>query len=386
MHAPDWKAKCDVAVVGLGVYGCAAAYDLAKRGQQVCAFEQFDFGHTRGSSHGESRAIRMAYFEGPFYVALLKEAYRQWDEFQVPSGNLFRRTGMLEAGYRGSAMVKGVRASAALNGLDLGSRSELARFPQFRLPADWDVAFERDAGYLRPELILAEFARRAEKLGASLHPNTAVTAIRPRAGSVVVETTRGAVEAGSAIVVAGAWMTSEWVQEWLPELRPRLKLTRQTVAWFRPRNPALFVQMPVFGLEVAKDEIFYGFPDITGAGVKVALHSRGEALQDPDDAVAPAGAEDSRPLESYLRQYLPEAIGPITGQTCIYTNTSDGHFVIDRAPSYPQIVFASACSGHGFKFASILGPILADLSLGDEARYDRFEISRFKLKDRAMAI
>jgi sarcosine oxidase len=383
MQSPSWKPKCDVVVVGLGVMGCAATYDLSRRGKDVRAFEQFDFGHDRGSSHGESRAIRIAYFEGPYYVALLKEAYAQWDDLQGPSGALFRRTGMLEAGYPGSKMVEGVRASAKLNGLALGSRNDLAKPPQFRIPADWDVAFERDAGYLRPELIMAEFARRAAANGAKLHPNTKVTEIRPRAESVTVETTAGTVEAGSVIIVAGPWMTSDWVAELLPDLKPRLSLTRQTTAWFRPQRPEHFAQMPVFGLEVAEDKIFYGFPDITGAGVKVATHARGIELGSPDDPVRAAGPEDSRPLEDFLREYIPEAVGPVTQrQTCVYTNTEDGDFIIDRLPSDPRIVFASACSGHGFKFASILGPILADLALGDETRYGRFEISRFNLAQR----
>jgi sarcosine oxidase len=375
---------CDVAVVGLGVMGCAAVHDLSCRGKTVHAFEQFDLGHNRGSSHGESRAIRMAYFEGPHYVALLREAYRQWDAFQGPSGALFQRVGMLEAGYRGSEMVEGVRSSARLNGLELSSREILTAFPRFRIPDDWDVAFEQNAGYLRPELIAAEFLRRARETGAHIHPQTRVTNIRPRAGGVAVDTSRGTVEAGAVIVVAGPWMTGKWLEDLLPGLRPRLRLTRQTTAWFQPRRPELFAQMPVFGLEVAKDEIFYGFPDMTGAGVKVATHARGIELADADDPARPATPDDSAPLEAFLREYIPDAAGPVTQrQTCVYTNTQDGEFLIDRLATDPRVVFASACSGHGYKFASILGPILADLSLGDEDRYKRFEISRFALNRRA---
>jgi sarcosine oxidase len=382
-HSVDGKTKCDFAVIGLGVMGSAAAHELATRGKDICAFEQFDLGHRRGSSHGESRAIRMAYSEGPFYVKLLQEAYEKWDELQGGRhGRLFKRVGILEAGYPGSELVQGVWKSAQSNNLvdKLGSRESLAHFPQFHIPEDWDVVFERNGGFLRPELIVAELQRLAEAAGAKIWPNTPVTKIIPKSGSVMLETVRGTIKAGAVIVTTGPWMTSEWLQELLPALKPRLTLTRQSTVWFQPARPERLSQIPVFALEVAKDKIFYGFPSLTEKGVKVAAHTHGAQLEDLDAPLSALGAGDIDPLRDFLSEYLPDAVGPISdSETCIYTNTADAKFIVDRHSSYPHIVFASPCSGHGFKFASILGPILADMAQGNYARYERLGVSNFKL-------
>jgi sarcosine oxidase len=236
---------------------------------------------------------------------------------------------------------------------------------------------------------MAAYRRLAQQKGAKIFANTAVTRIAPHAHSVTLETSAGLVEAGQVIITAGPWMAAKWLEDILPALKPRLTLTRQTTAWFQPLHPERLANMPVFAFEVAKDEIVYGFPPLSGKGVKVASHVAGPTIDHPDDPVTPSDgappleaffAERIAPLKAFLREYVPDALGPMTDRnTCIYTNTHDGRFLIDRHPSYPHIVFASACSGHGFKFASILGPILADIAQRDDTRFEQLDIGQFAL-------
>ena len=381
-------AAYDVAVVGLGAMGSAALYHLARRGVRVVGFERVSPGHEGGSSHGESRAIRLAYFEHESYVHLLRRAYENWRVLERDTGaSLLTITGILAAGVPGSPPVRGSRASAALHRLaheELTGAEASARFPAFSLPQDWIAVYQPDGGILRPELACATHVKAAQAAGAEVR-NIGIRDISASSTSVRLQSEDGAaVSAGAVIVAAGAW-----IGELVPSLRPHLYLTRQVLAWFAPREPALVrsPRMPVFLLDTGDDNI-YGFPDFAGSGVKAASHLAGRKLVRAGDARQDAREVDAKPVARVLERFIPGAAGPLRAmKTCIYTRigtprpdgTVDDDFVIDRHPDHPQIVLASACSGHGFKFASVIGEILADLGTAGSTRYDlgRFRVSRF---------
>ena len=356
---------CDVAVVGLGAVGSAALFELAKRGRRVIGIDQFEPGHDRGSSHGESRLIRVAYFEDPAYVPLVRLAYERWRALEARTGQrVLTTTGIVEAGVAGSSIVAASLRSSLEHGIVhevLTARQVAARHPAFRLPSDWDCVFQPDAGILQPEKAIGLFLAQAAKLGAVVRPNTRVVDVQPSGAGVRIRLDGGdVIEAGSAILAAGPW-----VGELAPMLKPHLSLTRQVLAWFGPLQPGLVGpdRMPVFLLHTP-DDVIYGVPDFLGTGVKAGSHEPSGFLLDADaprSAVTPADVERiARPLGAYI----PAAAGPLRrASTCVYTKTPDDHFVVGLHPDSPQIVLASPCSGHGFKFASILGEVLADLAM-----------------------
>jgi sarcosine oxidase len=372
----------DVAIVGLGTMGSAAAYHLASRGQRVVAFDRFEPGHDRGSSHGENRIIRLAYFEHPSYVPFARRAYANWRALERESGeSLLTVTGILEAGPPNSVVVQGALTAARLHELDhvvLDADEINRRFPAYRLPSGWSGVYQPDGGFLRPERAIRAHCSMARKMGGDLRAGVRVTGIESRKSSVVILTDDGmGVEAKSVVVATGAWMT-----ELVPELKPHLGLTRQTFAWFTPREPDLYraENFPVFIVETESD-IGYGFPDLDGKGVKVGLHKPGKVVADADAlerrAIEP---QDYREIYRCFERFIPGISGRLQQpQTCIYTRTPDEDFVIDHHPSDRRIIIASPCSGHGFKFASVIGEVLADLVLDGGTAQDihRFRIGRF---------
>ncbi len=370
----------DVAVIGLGAMGSAAAYHLARRGRRVVAFEQYEPGHDRGSSHGESRIIRLAYFEHPSYVPLLRSAYATWRELERATGErVLTVTGILEAGYPGSAVVEGSLAASRLHDLPhevLDGREIARRFPAFQVPAGWTGVFQPEGGFLRPERAIALHCAGARAAGAHLRTQTRVAAVEPVRAGVRVRAGDGtAVEAASAIVATGAWIGGL-----VPALAPHLTLTRQVLGWFSPREPELFTpeRCPVFILQ-GEDDAVYGFPDFAGTGVKAASHDAGETLDEADLLPGrPGGGADEARIRRFLDRHIPAASGPLRRmQACIYTRTPDEDFVVDLHPDDPRIVIASPCSGHGFKFSSVMGEVLADLALDGGTGHD---ISRFRIE------
>jgi sarcosine oxidase len=368
----------DVAVIGLGAMGSAALFNLARQGQRVIGIEQFEPGHDKGSSHGESRIIRLSYFEHPSYVPLARRAMEKWRELEQLCGhNILTVTGILEAGYPGCPIVEGSLEASRLHGLDhevLDAAEINRRFPAFKVPPHWTGLYQPEGGFLRPELAIQQFVGLAERHGAEVRTGTRVLAIEPLGSGVRVRTETGEIEAGSVIVAAGAW-----IGDFAPELKPHLKLTRQVLGWFEPLQPAYYSpdRCPVFILE-SEDDACYGFPDFAGTGVKTASHRKGAYLPSADDLSQDGGAADEAQIRRMLALAMPEANGPLRAmRTCMYTRTPDEDFVIDRSSADPRIILASPCSGHGFKFASVIGEVLADLALGKTPAND---ISRFKLE------
>ncbi|MPR06909.1 N-methyl-L-tryptophan oxidase [Microvirga tunisiensis] len=368
----------DVAVIGLGAMGSAALFNLARQGRRVIGIEQFEPGHDKGSSHGESRIIRLSYFEHPSYVPLARRAMEKWRELeQLCRHNILTVTGVLEAGYPGCPIVEGSLEASRLHGLDhevLSAAEINRRFPAFKVPPHWTGLYQPEGGFLRPELAIQQFVGLAERHGAEVRTGTRVLAIEPLGSGVRVRTEAGEIEAGSVIVAAGAW-----IGDFAPELKPHLKLTRQVLGWFEPLQPAYYApdRCPVFILE-SEDDACYGFPDFAGTGVKTASHRKGAYLPSADDLSQDGGAADEAQIRRMLALAMPEANGPLRAmRTCMYTRTPDEDFVIDRSSADPRIILASPCSGHGFKFASVIGEVLADLALGKTPAND---ISRFKLE------
>jgi len=361
--------------------GSAALYQLARRGVRVVGVERATPGHEGGSSHGESRIIRMAYFEHPSYVPMVRRAYAAWRALEQASGaEILTTTGILEAGVPGSPIVAGSLASSVLHDIPherLTGRAITARFPALTLPDDWEGVFQPDGGVLRPELAIRLQVQGAVEAGANVLTHACVHGVEPRGAGVRLTLEDGTlIEAGSAIIAAGPW-----IAELVPELRSVLELTRQVMGWFQPASPELTGpdQLPVFLLETPTDAV-YGMPDFAGSGVKAASHRPGRTLPSADAARQDGTDEDIGPVREALERYIPAAAGPISRvRTCIYTRTPDEDFIVDLHPRYPQIVIASACSGHGFKFASVIGEALADLATLGVAALDisRFRLSRF---------
>jgi len=379
--------SCDVVVVGLGAMGSATLYALAQRHVRVIGIDRFDPPHERGSSHGESRVFRMAYYEDPAYVPLLRLARQQWRKLEAYTGEkVLTVTGILEAGFPGAPHVANSLRSSIQHDLphEILRASEVnKRFPAFRLPSDWDCVFQPDGGVLEPEKAIRLFLSAAQTLGAGVRTHTVIREIRTIRDHVDVVLESGeSITAGSVVIAAGPWMT-----QLLPQLGAHLKLTRQPLLWFRPRHSDLVQRdrMPVFSLQTHDDSV-YGFPDLFGSGVKVASHLSGGDIFSPDEARVKVSHEESEALRATLERYVPAAVGELcNATTCLYTRATDEHFVLGLHPAHPQIVVASPCSGHGFKFASIVGEMLADLATTQttDRAIDLFRPERF-MKDTLM--
>jgi sarcosine oxidase len=313
-------------------------------------------------------------------VPLARRAYEAWRTLEAACGEtILTVTGILEAGHPGSPIVRGSLEASRLHGLDhevLTAGDIIRRFPAFRLPSDWTGLFQPQGGFLRPELAIRQFVRVAASHGAEVRTGTRVLAVEPSAAGIRIRADEDTIEAASVIVAAGPW-----IGELAPELRPHLRLTRQVLGWFSPRRPTLFTpdRFPVFILE-SEDDACYGFPDFAGTGVKVASHREGAALATADALEQDGGEADEAQMRRMLARFMPEADGPLRRmRACIYTRTPDEDFIVDCSPGDARIVLASPCSGHGFKFSSVLGEVLADLATGKAPADDinRFRIRRF---------
>jgi sarcosine oxidase len=370
----------DVAIVGLGAMGSAALFHLARRGVKAAGIEQFQPGHDRGSSHGESRAIRLGYFEHPSYVPLVRIAYENWRELERLTGEtVLTTTGIVEAGRPGSRLVAGSLEACRLHGLEhevLTPAEVRRRFPAIELPDDYSAMFQPQGGFVRADLANALHLRLAQEAGAEVLTDAKVGTIEPRGEGVRIVAGESTIEAGKVVVAAGPW-----ISELVPELRPQLFLNRMVLCWYEPKQPELFAPgaLPVFAID-GEDDLVYGFPDFAGLGFKCASHFGSGRLASADAARQDAGPADEARTRRFLEKYLPAAAGRLKAmKTCIYTMTPDEDFIIDLLPSDPRIVVASPCSGHGFKFASVIGEILADLSTEGATRHDisRFRMNRF---------
>lgn len=361
----------DAIVVGVGGMGSAACYHLARRGLRTLGLERFDIPHTMGSSHGVTRIIRLAYYEHPSYVPLLLRSFELWDELAAESErHLLEVTGTIDASAPDEVVFTGALEACQQFGLAhevLTSADLTRRYPGYHLPPEHLALFQPRGGFLLPEKCITAHVQGALAAGAEIRARERVIAWEPRGDGVHVTTDRGAYEAERLILAAGAWMGSL-----IPGFAALAEPERQVLAWFAPRERALFTpqRFPVFNLTVPEGR-FYGFPEYDVPGFKIGLYHHLEERVDPDVFNRETGPRDEAPLREATARYFPAADGPTMAlRTCMFTNTPDEHFILDVLPGYPQIVIASPCSGHGFKFASVIGEILADLAQNGSTRHE----------------
>ncbi len=371
----------DVIVLGLGAMGSAAAANLARRGQRVLGLDQFAPAHDRGSSHGRSRIIREAYWEHPSYVPLVWRAYDLWAELERAGGRrLFVQTGGIMIGRPDSDLVKGSLESARVHHLTcevLDATAIRKRFPIFQPADDMIGVHEPRAGVLLPEECILALLEQARQAGAELRHGERVLRWHAASDRVQVETAGGRYEAGRLVIAAGAW-----APVMLASLHMPLVIERQVVAWFRPVVlQAGFApdRCPIHIWQTGQ-RFFYGFPSLDHESVKIAEHAMGDptTADDVRRGIAPEEIEEIR--EDFMARHMPAANGSLVSSTvCMYTMTPDTHFVIDRHPGHPNVAVACGFSGHGFKFAPVVGEILADLTLDGRTRHDisRFSAARF---------
>jgi sarcosine oxidase len=373
---------CDIAIVGLGLMGSAALYELVRRGADVLGFDPLEIGEARGSSHGSCRIFRRFNFESEAYTALSDRAFAGWRALEAESGQtILMPSAILEAGPAGCESVAKSRAAAlAANSPITGPRSGCeanAAYPAFSLPDDWDVVVHESAG-----ILLAEAAMRAFRVGTEGRVIREAARVAPTPAGIRVITPNGEVIAKQVIVSVGPWIGNI-----VPNLNRHLKVTRQAVGWFAPARPeaAVYGQLPLFLLRAPRGNI-YGFPDFEGRGVKAAQHDHGPVVG-PDEWDPPASDAELEITSATLAELVPGAAGAIIDRdVCLYTNTTkadviidDGNeFIIDRLPADPRIIVASPCSGHGAKFATAVGAMLADMALDRKCKaIDAFRLDRF---------
>ena len=370
----------DVIVLGLGGMGAATVFECARRGQRVLGIEQFSLVHNRGSSHGQTRVIRQAYYEHPDYVPLLRRAYDRWYDLEQLSGSrLFVECGVLSLSPPGGEVVAGVTQAARAHGLPIEALSHAEiqkRFPEFRVPSDYDGAFEPHAGYLSIEECIQAHLGVAQAARATLHSDERVIRWQATGSGVEVETTRGRYSADRLIITAGPW-----AGQTLNELGLPLEVLRKPLLWFEVTEPERLRRdrFPIYMVE-SPDGFYYGFPVTDSRGHKLARHDGGTLVEDPLSPVREQLPEDEGDCRKFLETYLPAAAGRLLHHAvCMYTVTPDRHFILDVHPEHPRVALGAGFSGHGYKFASVIGEILADLSESGRSQLpiDRFHMDRF---------
>lgn len=366
MPAPTY----DAIVLGAGGVGSAAMWQLAARGLRVLGIDRFDPPHSHGSSHGQTRIIRQAYFEHADYVPLLLESYRLWEELEQRTGERLKlETGLLEVGPADGIVVPGVLAAARQHDLsveELTTAEVAKRWPAFRLPQASELTgvFEPRAGLLYVEQCVAACLAEARRHGAELLTNVEVIDWNADA-DVVVRTTAGEFRASKLVVTAGAWAGSL-----LQSLGVPLEVRRKPLMWYDSTAPAQTAAraFPCFLFELPH-AVFYGFPAVDEQGVKVAEHSGGEPIADPLEVDRQLRASDTLLVDQFVRDFIPSLQTPCRDHAvCLYTMSPDEHFIVDRHPADPRVVFAAGLSGHGFKFTPVLGQVLAELAIDGATR------------------
>jgi sarcosine oxidase len=374
------SASYDAIVLGAGGVGSAAMYQLARRGLRVLGIDRFAPPHDRGSSHGQTRIIRQAYFEHADYVPLLLESYRLWTELEQHTGRqLLIDTGLVEIGPADGMVVPGVLEAARRHGLAIETLTPAAaqeRWPALYVPDDMVAVFEPKAGALRVEQCVRAHLVAAQEAGADLRVGVEVLGWSFESDSASVDTTAGRFSAARLIVTAGAW-----ADRLLADLDLKLEIRRKAMLWYPESDHTTRADagFPCFLYELPHG-VFYGMPSIDGSGVKVAEHSGGEPVDDPLHVDRSLRERDLQAVEAFLRTHMPTVLPACRDHAiCLYTMSPDEHFIVDRHPQHPQVIFAAGLSGHGFKFAPALGAALADLAINGATRLpiDFLSLRRF---------
>ncbi len=368
---PKDKNIYDVIVIGVGSMGSSTCYHLAKQGVSVLGLEQFDIPHELGSHAGQSRIIRKAYGEGSDYVPLLERAYKNWRTLESETGaQVYYKTGLAYFGAPDDPFLSTVKGSSKKYNIPLINLTEGEcdlKYPQFKLPPNFQRLEEPDAGFITPERSILLYVQQAGLNGATIRTKEKVLEWkREISGGVTVVTNKGTYRAGKLIITAGPW-----AGKIIPSLESKLTVTRQAVAWVKPKQWGNFIlgKFPCWILE-DKDHDFYGFPILPVGtfggplGLKLALHYPGADPTDPDAVNRNTKESDENTLIDFLNRFIPDGYeNTLVMKTCLYTNSPDNNFIIDYLSGYDKdVVFATGFSGHGFKFVSVVGEILADLA------------------------
>ncbi|KAK9845939.1 hypothetical protein WJX81_006509 [Elliptochloris bilobata] len=363
--------------------GSAALYHMSKRGLKVLGLEQFSVAHDKGSSHGLSRIIRLAYHEDASYVPLLRRAFALWRELEAETDQeLLTMTGCINTSLpTKDSVFDNCRLSAEEHGLQhevLTPEQVSKRFPGYRLPPGFKALYQREGGILAPERCVAAHAAAAAARGAVIRERQAATAWRvdEASGNVLVTTERGTYRGRRLVATAGAW-----IPRLVPQLQALCKVERQVVAWFGDAHPAFSAEaFPVFVLHDEELGYYYGFPTHGNPGLKIGKFNHLQEEVDPDRQSREITPRDEEVMRAAVAKFFPQANGEMRHAcVCVFTNTPDSHFIIDKHPEHPQVVVCSACSGHGFKFASVIGECLADLAQSGTTEHDisLHRLSRF---------
>ena len=372
----DLPTLFDVIVLGVGSMGSSTCYHLAKQGYKVLGLEQFDIPHELGSHGGQSRIIRKAYAEHPDYVPLLQRAYENWKTLENETGTqVYFKTGLLYCGETNDPFIKGVKLSSEKYNIpveELSQADAQKRYPQFKLPDGYKQLLEPDAGFVTPERSILLFTEQAIKRGAIIRTREKVLQWKRDNGTISVTTDQGSYQAKKLVITAGPWGG-----KMIPALANKLTVTRQAIAWMKPKKWDDFTlgNFPCWIIEHGGRD-YYGFPILPAgqlggpAGMKLALHFPLGNPTDPDAVNRNIDEADEKVLTEALRLLIPDGYeSTLSMKTCLYTNSPDQHFIIDHLPGYEKdVAIAAGFSGHGFKFVSVVGEVMADLAMKGQTK------------------
>ena len=375
------KRKYDATVVGLGGMGSAALYHLAKRGISVCGIEQFEFGHKNGSSHGETRIIRKAYPEEPKYIPLLNRSYELWAELEEASGtDLLIKSGFIAISEAGSEFLKTIGEGNRQYNLphEYWTADDIRKHaPQFNVPDSMAAFYDPLGGFVYVEKCQQAHLMLAKKQGAAIYENEAVQQWKAVGDGVEISTQNGKIHAGKLILTTGAWAIPE-----LNKLGISMELWRRLLFWFRSPDANAFQpqHFPSFVIDLG-ETVFYGTPSVSDFGAKVGEHHQPFLINRPEEMSQPHTEREISTILKFTRIFFP-ALDPQPSKSanCMYTVTPDHHFILDLHPQNNNIILGCGFSGHGFKFSSAVGEVLADLALNgiSENAIDFLRISRFE--------
>lgn len=370
----------DCIVIGVGGMGSSAVHNLAKRGQKVLGLEKFDIPHSEGSSHGVNRIIRLAYYEHSSYVPLLRRAYEMWSEIETIAGEqLLYKIGSIDTAPSGHEVFEGSLESCLEHDIPhevLNHKQINDRFPGYEMPPGQMGLYQADGGFVLSERAIVAYVNAAVAEDAEVHARESVIKWESEGDGVRVFTDRAEYTADRLVITAGAWAAGM-----VPSLEELAVPERQVLAWLQPKEPSLFApeNFPVFNAYFEEGR-YYGFPVFGIPGFKIGRYHHLEELADPDHMERGVTQEDEDILRSAVSRYFPKANGTLmTLKTCLFTNTPDDHFIIDKVPGMPQVTVAAGFSGHGFKFASVVGEIVGDLAINGKTTHniDLLKIDRF---------
>jgi sarcosine oxidase len=370
----------DAVVLGTGGVGSAARCHLAQQGARVLGVDRFAPPHDQGSSHGQTRIIRQAYFEHPDYTPLLLESYRLWNELEEQvSRQLYHEVGVLQVGPADGVVVPGVLRAAELHGLQVEQLTATQierRWPGLSVPEHLSGVLETRAGFLKVEECVQSHLDAAKHAGAELHCPVEVQGWEG-SDPIRLQTSEGEILTKRLVVTAGAW-----AGELLAAVGVEFEIRRKSLFWYATETDSYAVEngFPGFLFELPSG-VFYGFPQIDEQGLKLADHAGGKPITDPLQVDRDIDKEEQQQIETFLREFFPQVRMQCTHHAaCMYTMTPDEHFVVDRQPQHKNVFFAAGLSGHGFKFASVLGKVLADMALdgGTELAIDFLSLQRFE--------